>query len=130
MQFKLFVISATDSGESLNELNKFLRNHRILEESHELAVGKNGTVWHFCIKYLDGIKPINSKNRKGSNRPDSDIDIAFIFSELKDEIDMQIQLMKLRRKFDLRIEPHPFEIKDLEDENPFLQEILQTGILI
>ena len=67
MQFKLFVIPVTDSGESLEELNKFLRSHRILEESHELAVGKNGTVWHFCIKYLDGIKPANSKNRKGSN---------------------------------------------------------------
>ena len=67
MQFKLFVIPVTDSGESLEELNKFLRSHRILEESHELAVGKNGTVWHFCIKYLDGIKPTNSYNRKGSN---------------------------------------------------------------
>ena len=67
---------------------------------------------------------------KGTNKIESDIDIAFIFNELKDEIDMQIKLMKLRRKFDLRIEPHPFEKKDLEDDNPFLQEILQTGILI
>lgn len=67
---------------------------------------------------------------KGTNKPESDIDIAFIFNELKDEIDMQIQLMKLRRKFDLRIEPHPFEKKDLDDGNPFLNEILQTGILI
>jgi predicted nucleotidyltransferase len=67
---------------------------------------------------------------KGTNKPESDIDIAFIFNELKDVIEMQIQLMKLRRNFDLRIEPHPFEKRDLEDENPFLQEILQTGILI
>ena len=67
---------------------------------------------------------------KGTNKPESDIDIAFIFNELKDEIEMQIELMKLRRKFDLRIEPHPFEKKDLEEENPFLHEILQTGIII
>ena len=67
---------------------------------------------------------------KGTNKPESDIDIAFIFNELKDEIDMQIQLMKLRRKFDLRIEPHPFEQKDLIEGSPLLDEILQTGVLI
>ena len=67
---------------------------------------------------------------KGTNTPESDIDIAFIFNELKDEIDMQIKLMKLRRKFDLRIEPHPFDRKDVSENNPFLKEILQTGILI
>ena len=66
MQFKLFVIPVTDSGDSLDELNKFLRGHRILEESHELVAGKHGSVWHFCIKYLDGIKPTTNNNRKGS----------------------------------------------------------------
>ena len=90
-------------------------------------------------KYLDFLKEekfqiskayLFGSYAKGTNKTESDIDIAFIFNELKDEIDMQIQLMKLRRKFDLRIEPHPFEKKDLEDKNPFLQEILQTGILI
>ena len=67
---------------------------------------------------------------KGTNNANSDIDIAFIFKDLKDEIDMQIQLMKLRRKFDLRIEPHPFAKKDLDDASPILQEILKTGISI
>ena len=67
---------------------------------------------------------------KGTNKPESDIDIAFIFNDLKDEIEMQIQLMKLRRKFDLRIEPHPFDKKDISESNPFLNEILKTGILI
>ncbi|MDP8204822.1 MAG: nucleotidyltransferase domain-containing protein [Candidatus Tenebribacter mawsonii] len=90
-------------------------------------------------KYLDFLKKekfqiskayLFGSYAKGTNGTESDIDIAFIFNELKDEIDMQIQLMKLRRKFDLRIEPHPFEKKDLDEENPFLNEILQTGILI
>jgi predicted nucleotidyltransferase len=67
---------------------------------------------------------------KGTNRPESDIDIALIFYELKDEVEMQIQLMKLRRRFDLRIEPHPFKKKDLDENNPFLNEILHTGISI
>ena len=67
---------------------------------------------------------------KGTASPESDIDIAFIFNELADEIDMQITLMKLRRKFDLRIEPHPFEKSDLNDISPFLEEILVSGISI
>ncbi len=53
MQFRLFVIPGTDSGESLDQLNKFLRSHRILEENHELVSNKNGSAWHFCIKYLE-----------------------------------------------------------------------------
>ncbi len=67
---------------------------------------------------------------KGTNTAESDIDIAFIFTELKDEIDMQIQLMKLRRKFDIRIEPHPFDKKDIGSSNFFLNEILKTGIFL
>ena len=67
---------------------------------------------------------------KGTNQSESDIDIAIFFKELNDEIDMQIQLMKLRRKFDLRIEPHPFAKDDLDDTSPILHEILKTGISI
>ncbi len=44
MQFKLFVVPVTDAGEALEELNKFLRSHRILEETHELVAGKHGSV--------------------------------------------------------------------------------------
>lgn len=45
---------------------------------------------------------------KGTNHDDSDIDIALIVNNVTDIIDTQIDLMKLRRKVDLRIEPHPF----------------------
>ena len=78
MQFKLFIIPVTDSGESLNDLNKFLRSQRILEESHELVAGKNGSVWHFCIKYLEGIKPTNYGYSKGSK---SKIDYKEVLDE-------------------------------------------------
>ena len=45
---------------------------------------------------------------KGIVNEDSDIDIAIVFKDLQDSFDMQVQLMKLRRKIDTRIEPHPF----------------------
>ena len=43
---------------------------------------------------------------------------------------MQVNLMKLRRKFDTRIEPHPFNEKDFDISNPLVNEILNTGIKI
>jgi uncharacterized protein len=67
---------------------------------------------------------------KGTNTKDSDIDIAIIFNEMADEIDMQIELMKLRRKIDTRIEPHPYLKSELDTFNPLWQEILKKGIEI
>ena len=67
---------------------------------------------------------------KGTNHDDSDIDIAIIVSNGVDIIDIQIDLMKLRRKIDLRIEPHPFMVGDFNCSNPVVNEILKYGIVI
>ena len=67
---------------------------------------------------------------KGTNHADSDIDIAIVLKNGSDIIDTQIDMMKLRRKVDLRIEPHPFAITDFTLENPVVNEILKSGILI
>ncbi len=37
---------------------------------------------------------------------------------------------KLSRKFDTRIEPHPFDETDFNSSNPFANEILKKGIKI
>lgn len=67
---------------------------------------------------------------KGTNREDSDIDIAIVLKNVDDIIDAQIALMKLRRPIDLRIEPHPFNLKDFNRTNPVVSEILKYGINI
>ena len=67
---------------------------------------------------------------KGTNHDDSDIDIAIIVNNIVDIIDTQIDLMKLRRKIDLRIEPHPFMVSDFNQSNPVVNEILKYGITI
>jgi predicted nucleotidyltransferase len=67
---------------------------------------------------------------KGTNHDDSDIDIAIIVNNVVDIIDTQIDLMKLRRKIDLRIEPHPFMTNDFNQSNPVVNEILKYGIII
>lgn len=67
---------------------------------------------------------------KGTNHADSDIDIAIVVKNVSDIIDAQIDMMKLRRKVDLRIEPHPFTVSDFNYENPVVHEILKSGIEI
>ncbi|MBU4486980.1 MAG: nucleotidyltransferase domain-containing protein [Candidatus Delongbacteria bacterium] len=67
---------------------------------------------------------------KGNFNEDSDIDVALVFDKLKDRFDTRVELMKLGRRIDLRIEPHPFSKKDLKDSDPFLSEVLRTGIKI
>lgn len=64
---------------------------------------------------------------KGAFDEDSDIDVAIVFDALANTFDMQVELMKLRRKFDTRIEPHPFREEDFNISNPFANEILTKG---
>lgn len=70
---------------------------------------------------------------KGTNHADSDIDIAIITDDLKcdDVFDEQLNLKKLRRNIDYRIEPHLIEIADYDNvETPFVAEIINTGIKV
>jgi len=64
---------------------------------------------------------------KGNYNDDSDIDIAVVFKDYSNLMDMQLELMRLRRNIDSRIEPHPFREKDFQFSNPIVSEILKHG---
>jgi predicted nucleotidyltransferase len=64
---------------------------------------------------------------KGNYTEDSDIDIAVVFNDYNNLLDIQLDLMRLRRKIDSRIEPHPFRVKDFNLSNPLVNEILKYG---
>jgi predicted nucleotidyltransferase len=64
---------------------------------------------------------------KGNYNDDSDIDIAVVFKDYGNISDMQLELMRLRRKIDSRIEPHPFRESEFELSNPIVSEILKYG---
>ncbi|MDY6831787.1 MAG: nucleotidyltransferase domain-containing protein [Thermodesulfobacteriota bacterium] len=64
---------------------------------------------------------------RGTHGKDSDIDLAIVFERLGDAFDMQVELMKKRRKFDTRIEPHPFAAGDFNLSHPLACEIIRTG---
>ena len=67
---------------------------------------------------------------KGTNNEDSDIDIAIIVDSENNAFDLLVELMILTQNIDLRIEPHPIKVKDFEEKNPFVQEIIDTGIKV
>jgi len=67
---------------------------------------------------------------RGTADRDSDIDVALILENLENSFDAQVELMKLRRSIDTRLEPHPFRYEDGEGDSPFLKEILSTGLRV
>lgn len=83
----------------------------------------------FLKKKLPGVKKVIlfGSHAKGTSGKDSDMDIAVVFDKLPDTFEMQVELMKMRRKFDTRIEPHPIGEADFEPSNPFAEEVLRSG---
>ncbi len=68
---------------------------------------------------------------KGTHTSDSDIDIAVVGDDFTgDPIEDTLLLMRMRRKIDNRIEPRPFKTCDFNPSNPFVREIIETGIMI
>ncbi len=65
---------------------------------------------------------------KGLEREESDIDIAVVLGNMPDFFEAQMQLMRVRRKVDLRIEPHPLRENEFNASNPYATEIQRTGI--
>ncbi len=83
----------------------------------------------FLKRSMPGIKKvfIFGSYAKGTYGENSDMDIAIVFERVPDAFEMQVELMKLRRKFDTRIEPHPIREADFNSSNPFAREVLSSG---
>ena len=53
MQIKIFTLPIYSSERSEDELNKFLRSHRILQTERHFCP-ENGGYWTILVEYLDG----------------------------------------------------------------------------
>ena len=62
MQFKIFTIPVADDGSATEEMNRFLRSHKVLDTTQQLESTKDGSYWHFCIKYHADAKPDTQPN--------------------------------------------------------------------
>ena len=87
-------------------------------------------------KYLRSLPPeldvrrayIFGSYAKGTQKEDSDIDIAVVLGHMDDFFEVQMELFRRRRRIDLRIEPHPFDVVDFSENNPVAAEIINSGI--
>lgn len=98
-----------------------------------------GTAIEIVKRYIDFLRMNNFDVQKaylfgsyanGHFDQDSDIDLALVMKSLANSFTMQIELMKISRKFDSRIEPHPFEESDFNTTHPLANEILKKGIQV
>jgi predicted nucleotidyltransferase len=67
---------------------------------------------------------------KGTATEQSDIDVCFFSNNFENlsQIDIMKQLFGLTRKYKgIDIEPRGFPTSELENDNPFVKEILRTG---
>jgi predicted nucleotidyltransferase len=67
---------------------------------------------------------------KGSFNENSDIDIAVVLKDYENFFNIQVELMRLRRDIDTRIEPHPIKEKDFNENTPLINEIKKYGQVI
>ena len=67
---------------------------------------------------------------KGTATEQSDIDVCFFSSSFENmpSIDIMTRLFRLTRKYKgIDIEPRGFPTSELENDNPFVKEVLRTG---
>ena len=96
------------------------------------------TVNETIINYVADVKsamPIDrvflfGSHAKGTATDQSDIDVCFFSHSFENllPIDIMTRLFRLTRKYKgIDIEPRGFPTSELENDNPFVKEILRTG---
>ena len=98
------------------------------------------TVIKYSKQYIEDVKkamPIDKVYLYGSyakneQRADSDVDLCFFsaaFAE-RPKWDILTQLFLLKHKYDgaIAIEPNAFPTSEIGSGNPFVNEVIQTGI--
>ena len=100
------------------------------------------TVKKIIQQYIADVKramPIDKvylygSHAKGTQRENSDVDICFFSEafETRRSFDILTDLFYLKIKYDkdVLIEPNAFPTSELYNDNPFVKEILRTGLEI
>jgi predicted nucleotidyltransferase len=98
------------------------------------------TVKPIVVDYANAVRkamPVNKVILYGSyatgNATElSDVDICFFITNLNSNnwMDIMVQLRMMSLDYDLFISPIVFHVSDIYDDNPFVKEVLRTGIEI
>jgi len=93
MELQFFRIPAREPGEFVEELNRFLRGHRVLMVQRELVREEGGAYWAVCVEYLPAA-PAAGKGAVAAGKPKVD------YREVLSEADFAVfsRLRELRKQ--------------------------------
>lgn len=81
MQLAFFKIPASGPEPAVEELNRFLRTHRVLSAQRELVREDGGTAaWAVCVEYLAGTAPAGGASPNGVGARPAKIDYREVLS--------------------------------------------------
>lgn len=66
----------------------------------------------------------------GTSTKWSDIDLLILSPDFEDRLEARLDLMRLRRGIDDRIEPHPCLPEDFNEYNALAAEVMDSGVQI
>jgi superfamily II DNA helicase RecQ len=69
MQLRFFSIPASGDPVGEEELNQFLRSHRVLAVQREFVAQGSGSYWSLVVEFLEG-SPASGAGRSSGARPD------------------------------------------------------------
>ncbi len=90
MQIRIFSVPIDDVEVANEELNAFLRSHRIVDIQQEFVASGR---WTFCVRYLDSTLPRESKSKTGWDSSKK-IDYKEVLSEKEFEIFSKLRMAR------------------------------------
>ncbi len=65
MQYKFFKIPTCGDSAVEEEMNRFLRGHRVLSTNREFVADGSASYWCFAVEYMDGTPPASASSSSG-----------------------------------------------------------------
>jgi len=85
MQLQFFYIPVQDPQLASEEMNKFLRSHKIIDIEKHFVAAESNSFWTFCIRYIEGsIQETYTKKSKIDYKEELDETIFKIYSDLRE----------------------------------------------
>lgn len=90
MQIQLFNIPFADDGARVQEMNNFLRTHKVLTIDKQCIVSGQDGFWSFCVTYIGDTQPVQEQKTQSSQTDKVDYQkelepaAAAVYSQLRD----------------------------------------------
>ena len=62
MQYQVFAVSVHGNSTQVEEMNRFLRSHRVLTVERQLVEEGQNSFWTFCVEFLETAGPAEGRN--------------------------------------------------------------------